>query len=47
MREAVDEVIAGKFGPRGIYKDSEIFAQIYKDDFGARYLRERPNTAAT
>ncbi len=40
MREAVDEVMAGKFGPRGIYKDSEMFAKIYKDDFGARYLRD-------
>jgi hypothetical protein len=40
MKEAVDEVIAGKFGPRGIYKDSGLFAQIYKGDFGDRYLKE-------
>jgi hypothetical protein len=40
MREAVDEVMAGKFGPRGIYKDSAMFARIYKDDFGARYLKD-------
>ncbi len=40
MKEAVAEVIAGKFGPRGIYKDSELFARIYKRDFGDRYLKE-------
>ncbi|MER9631001.1 hypothetical protein [Mesorhizobium sp. M0296] len=40
MKEAVDEVMAGKFGPHGIYKDSKLFAQIYKDDFGDRYLKE-------
>ena len=40
MKEAVDEVMAGKFGPAGIYKDSELFGKIYKDDFGDRYLKE-------
>jgi hypothetical protein len=40
MKEAVDEVMAGKFGPNGIYKDSKLFAQIYKGDFGDRYLKE-------
>jgi hypothetical protein len=40
MKEAVDEVMAGKFGPQGIYKDSQLFAKIYKDDFGERYLKE-------
>jgi hypothetical protein len=40
MKEAVDEVVADKFGPRGIYKDSEMFSRIYKDDFGARYLKD-------
>ena len=40
MKEAVDEVMAGKFGPEGIYKDSKLFAKIYKDDFGDRYLKE-------
>ncbi|HEX6374514.1 MAG TPA: hypothetical protein VFZ91_02225 [Allosphingosinicella sp.] len=40
MGEAVDAVIAGKFGPNGIYKDEKVFAQIYKDDFGKEYLRE-------
>jgi hypothetical protein len=32
--------MAGKFGPAGIYKDSELFGKIYKDDFGDRYLKE-------
>ena len=40
MKEAVAEVMAGKFGPHGIYKDSELFAKIYKGDFGDRYLKE-------
>jgi hypothetical protein len=40
MKEAVDEVIAGKFGPRGIYKDAELFAKIYKGTFGDVYLKE-------
>jgi hypothetical protein len=40
MKAAVDDVMAGKFGPRGIYKDTELFGKIYKDDFGARYLKE-------
>ncbi|MER9171201.1 hypothetical protein NKI12_28510 [Mesorhizobium australicum] len=40
MKEAVDEVMAGKFGPDGIYKDAKLFAQIYKADFGDRYLKE-------
>ena len=40
MKDAVDEVMAGKFGRNGIYKDSKLFAQIYKDDFGDRYLKE-------
>ncbi|WP_353471712.1 hypothetical protein PVT71_10390 [Salipiger sp. H15] len=40
MAEAVDTVVAGKFGPGGLYKDAGIFERIYKGDFGARYLRE-------
>jgi hypothetical protein len=40
MKEAVDEVMAGKFGPQGIYKDPETFRRIYKGDFGDRYLTE-------
>jgi hypothetical protein len=40
MKQAVDEVMAGKFGPHGIYKNPELFARIYKGDFGARYLKE-------
>jgi len=40
MKEAVAEVMAGKFGPEGIYKDSELFAKIYKEKFGDTYLKE-------
>ncbi|WP_421723157.1 hypothetical protein [Bauldia sp.] len=40
MSEAVDEVIADKFGPDGIYKDTDLFRRIYKDDYGDRYLDE-------
>lgn len=40
MSEAVDTVMAGKFGPQGIYKDTDLFKNIYKEDFGDRYLAE-------
>jgi hypothetical protein len=40
MKAAVEEVIAGKFGSNGIYKDSAMFAQIYKDGYGATYMKE-------
>jgi len=40
MSDAVDAVVAEKFGPSGIYKDKALFARIYKGDFGDRYLNE-------
>lgn len=40
MSEAVDAVMAGKFGPQGIYKDAATFSAIYKEDYGGRYLAE-------
>jgi hypothetical protein len=40
MKDAVTEVMAGKFGPAGIYNDQTLFSQIYKEDFGKRYLAE-------
>lgn len=40
MGAAVDEVMRAKFGEGGIYKDSELFARIYKEEFGAKYLAE-------
>ena len=40
MSDAVDAVIAGKFGPQGIYKDKATFGKIFKGDFGPRYLAE-------
>ncbi|HEX8647391.1 MAG TPA: hypothetical protein VF715_10865 [Thermoleophilaceae bacterium] len=40
MNEAVDTVVADKFGPQGIYSDEAMFDRIYKGDFGARYLAE-------
>jgi hypothetical protein len=42
MREAVAEVMAGKFGPQGIYKNDALFAEIYKGGFGSTYLKEAP-----
>lgn len=30
MGEAVDAVVAGKFGPKGIYSDEGLFARIYR-----------------
>lgn len=40
MAEAVDAVVAGKFGPGGVYQDHTTFARIYKDGYGERYLAE-------
>jgi hypothetical protein len=40
MKEAVAEVMAGKFGPNGIYNDRALFTKIYKGDYGDRYLKE-------
>lgn len=46
MAEAVDTVIADKFGPHGIYNDAALFARIYKGEFGAKYLKEASSYAA-
>ncbi|HVQ08610.1 MAG TPA: hypothetical protein VMS43_09260 [Allosphingosinicella sp.] len=46
MAEAVDAVIAEKFGPGGIYRDEAVFGQIYKGGFGKEYLREASDYSA-
>jgi hypothetical protein len=46
MSEAVDAVVAAKFGPQGIYRDRSVFGRIYKGDFGDRYLTEASDYAA-
>jgi hypothetical protein len=46
MAEAVDAVIAEKFGPGGIYRDEAVFGQIYKGAFGKEYLREASDYSA-
>jgi hypothetical protein len=46
MAEAVDTVIADKFGPNGIYADEALFERIYKGDFGAKYLSEASDYTA-
>ena len=45
MAAAVDDVIAGKFGPRGVYSDAAVFRRIYRDDFGATYLDQASDYA--
>jgi hypothetical protein len=40
MAAAVDDVVAHKFGPDGVYHDKAKFARIYNQDFGDRYLNE-------
>lgn len=40
MSDAVDEVVRDKFGPNGLFNDQSLFAKIYKDDYGKRYLSE-------
>jgi hypothetical protein len=42
----VDEVIAEKFGPHGIYSDEALFHRIYNGEFGAKYLKEASAYAA-
>jgi hypothetical protein len=46
MKEAVAEVMAGKFGPQGIYKNEALFAEVYKGGFGATYLKEASDYGA-
>jgi hypothetical protein len=46
MNDAVDAVVADKFGPDGIYTDEALFKRIYNGEFGDRYLREASNYAA-
>jgi hypothetical protein len=46
MSEAVDAVVAKKFGPEGIYRDRQTFGRIYKGDFGDRYLADASDYAA-
>jgi hypothetical protein len=45
MSDAVDAVVADKFGPAGIYSDQALFARIYKGEFGKRYLAEASSYA--
>ena len=40
MAEAVDAVVATKFGPDGIYSDTATFDKIYRGQFGETYLKE-------
>ncbi|MEV0413496.1 hypothetical protein AB0I68_22500 [Streptomyces sp. NPDC050448] len=46
MNDAVDAVVADKFGPGGIYTDEGLFERIYRGEFGAQYLREASNYSA-
>jgi hypothetical protein len=43
MKAAVEEVMAGKFGPKGVYKDSATFEKIYKGQYADTYLKEAPD----
>ncbi|MFC5823491.1 hypothetical protein [Nonomuraea insulae] len=40
MEAAVESVLRAKFGPGGVYTDTQTFARIYKGDYGQRYLTE-------
>ncbi|MPZ99150.1 MAG: hypothetical protein GEU80_07400 [Dehalococcoidia bacterium] len=42
MDAAVDAVLADKYGEDGVYRDSALFARLYKDDYGERFLEEVP-----
>jgi nitroreductase len=43
MSDAVDEIVKEKFGPSGLFRDEALFGEIFKGDYGARYLAEAPN----
>ncbi|WP_167449020.1 hypothetical protein [Mesorhizobium hawassense] len=40
MADAVAEVVEEKFGKNGLFSDEKLFAEIYKSDYGHRYLSE-------
>ena len=40
MADAVAEVVEEKFGKTGLFSDEKLFAEIYKGDYGRRYLSE-------
>jgi nitroreductase len=46
MADAVAEVVRLKFGPGGIYNDDKTFAEIFKSDFGAQFLKEAQSYSA-
>ena len=46
MSDAVDSVVAAKFGPDGLYNDRKLFARIYKNRFGDIYLEEAAQYSA-
>jgi hypothetical protein len=43
MADAVDAVVALKYGPQGIYEDRVYFDRIFKGDGGERYVGEVPH----
>jgi len=43
MEEAVQAVVDAKYGAAGAYGDSAYFRKIFRDDRGARYLKEVPH----
>jgi hypothetical protein len=46
MGDAVDAVVAEKFGRGGIYADEALFERIYRGEFGAQYLKQASNYSA-
>jgi hypothetical protein len=46
MAEAVDVVVADKFGPNGIYTDEALFERIYRGEFGRQYLEQASTYSA-
>jgi hypothetical protein len=43
MADAVQAVVDAKYGPGGTYDDAAYFRKIFRDDRGARYLKEVPH----
>lgn len=46
MSDAVDDIVREKFGPNGLFRDEALFREIYKGDYGARYLKEAADYSA-
>ena len=43
MDAAVDDLLAHKYGPSGLYKNAKNFADVFRDGFAQRFIEEVPH----